>query len=71
MELQKILKDLKQELIKVLGEKFKELILFGSYARGEEGEFSDIDLLLLLEGELSREEKKKINEVISSQISLF
>ncbi len=63
--LQKVLRDLKQEIIKILGEKFQELILFGSYARKEEGAFSDIDLLLLVKGELSREEKRKMDEVIS------
>ncbi len=65
MEIEKILKGLKQELIKVLGDKFKDLILFGSYARKEESEFSDIDLLLLVKGELSREERSKIGKIIS------
>ncbi len=65
MEIEKILKGLKQELIKVLGDKFKDLILFGSYARKEESEFSDIDLLLLVKGELSWEERSKIDEIIS------
>jgi predicted nucleotidyltransferase len=32
------------------GERFRGLLLFGSYARGEAREGSDIDLLLLLDG---------------------
>jgi uncharacterized protein len=35
------------------GERYGGLILFGSYARGEADEGSDVDLLLLLEGEVS------------------
>ncbi len=32
------------------GSRFRGLLLYGSYARGEAREWSDIDLLLLLEG---------------------
>jgi uncharacterized protein len=32
------------------GERFRGLVLFGSYARGEADEGSDVDLLLLLRG---------------------
>ncbi|MBW8875272.1 MAG: nucleotidyltransferase domain-containing protein [Acidobacteria bacterium] len=42
-ELEKGLKDL-------YGERFRGLLLYGSYARGDEREGSDVDLLLLLEG---------------------
>lgn len=64
-ELEQLLKNIKQEIIEVLGEKFRGLILFGSYARGEESAFSDIDLLLLVDGRLSPYERKKIDEIIT------
>lgn len=34
------------------GERYRGLVLFGSYARGEADEGSDVDLLVLLEGEV-------------------
>ncbi len=39
------------------GDRFRGLLLYGSYARGEADEGSDVDLLLLLDGpvDLSRE----------------
>lgn len=43
LELEKGLKDL-------YGERFRGLLLYGSYARGTAWEGSDVDLLLLLEG---------------------
>ena len=65
MDLEKFLRDFKSEVMSVLGDKFKNLILFGSYARHEEGEYSDMDLLLLVKGKLTREEKRKVNEIVS------
>lgn len=45
------------------------VILYGSYARGEEGEDSDIDILILVEREIEKitwDEKIKIISPISS-----
>lgn len=36
------------------GERYKGLVLYGSYARGEADEGSDVDLLVLLDGELDQ-----------------
>jgi len=60
-----MLKELKNEMAKILGEKFGLLLLFGSYARGEESKFSDLDLLLVVKEELSPFEKNEIKELIS------
>jgi len=48
---------LERDLKELYGDRFRGLLLFGSYARGEAREGSDIDLLLLLDGpvNLSRE----------------
>lgn len=46
IELQKGLKEL-------YGDRFRGLLLYGSYARGTADEGSDVDLLLLLEGPLN------------------
>lgn len=49
-DLRKLLKHLDQELSGVYEERYRGLVLFGSYARGEADEGSDVDLLLLLNG---------------------
>lgn len=49
-ELTKIVADLRRGLVELYGGRFRDLLLYGSYARGEQREGSDVDLLVLLEG---------------------
>jgi len=44
-----LLKSFQADLLKVYGEHLQKIILFGSYARGDFREGSDIDLLLLFD----------------------
>ena len=48
-KVQRILGEIEKELQKIYSSRLKELILYGSYARGDFTQESDIDLLLLLE----------------------
>lgn len=48
-----LLDRLAHELKALYGERYRGLVLYGSYARGEADEGSDVDLLLLLEGEVN------------------
>ncbi len=50
MPIKKVLAEFKREVKKVYGEKLKEIILYGSWARGKATPDSDIDLVLVLEG---------------------
>lgn len=52
-DIQNILDELKEGLSRLYGEKFIKLILYGSYARNEAWEGSDIDVVVLLAGEIS------------------
>lgn len=45
-----LLTHLSAGLRKLYGERYRGLVLYGSYARGEADEGSDVDLLLLLDG---------------------
>ena len=45
-----LLQSIKQRLGEHYGERLKGVVLFGSEARGEAGEESDVDLLVLLDG---------------------
>lgn len=48
--LEDVIRELDGGLRKLYGERHRGLVLYGSYARGEADEGSDVDLLLLLEG---------------------
>ena len=47
----KLLKVFKSELNRIYGKQLKAVYLYGSYARGDARSDSDIDLLMVLEGE--------------------
>ena len=61
-----IIKEVKVEILKILKENFDEIILFGSYARGDNTEYSDVDLLLVVEETISQAEKERIANVLSN-----
>lgn len=48
-DIRPILDEAKEKLQRIYGERLKGIILYGSYARGDATEGSDIDLILLLE----------------------
>ena len=64
-EIEQILYQFKDEIRKVCGEKFIDLILFGSYARGDYSGDSDVDVLFIVKEELSKSEKDKIAELLA------
>lgn len=47
--IQKLLAELKQGLISLYGERLKGIYLYGSYARGDYEEGSDVDVLIVLD----------------------
>lgn len=65
-ELKILLEALVNRLQPLFGERLKKVILFGSYARGDYDEESDIDIMLLLneDEEILKEYSDKISEII-------
>ena len=60
----KIIKEFKAELERIYGEKLKSVILYGSWARNEATENSDIDLVVVFKGDIIQ--GKEIDRMIDS-----
>ena len=60
-----LLVDLKGDLKKALGKKLVDLVLFGSYSGGDYVEGSDIDLLILVENDLTRSDNAAVDNLVA------
>ncbi|MDA2917926.1 nucleotidyltransferase domain-containing protein [Desulfobacterota bacterium AH_259_B03_O07] len=52
MKINKILDEFRAEVEKLYSKKLKDIVLYGSWARGDATEESDIDLLIVLQGKV-------------------
>jgi predicted nucleotidyltransferase len=57
--IKKLLKELKEDLLRIYADELKAVYLYGSYARGEATSDSDIDVLVVLKGEFNYMEMHK------------
>ncbi len=56
---------IKKKLMEIYGDKIKQVIVYGSYARGEETEDSDIDILIVIDNNLNPTEvEESINDFL-------
>lgn len=69
-KIRKILVETRRELEKKYAQRFKQMILFGSYARGDYSKDSDIDIILLLNKSNSLSAERDIYLPIVSRLSL-
>jgi predicted nucleotidyltransferase len=53
MEIEHIVSEFKKRAKKLYGSRLKNIILYGSFARGQATSDSDIDLAIVLEGEVA------------------
>ncbi len=58
-KIERILKELKRYLNGKYGDKIKKVILYGSYARGEAIEDSDVDVLVVVSDDLDPKEVRR------------
>ncbi len=67
LKTQKILKELKRELLRIYGRQVDSIILYGSQAHGDAREDSDIDVLLVLKDDFNYLEmlKRSDDQVVS------
>ncbi|MCX6584673.1 MAG: nucleotidyltransferase domain-containing protein [Candidatus Aminicenantes bacterium] len=61
--LKSLLGDVKNELKAIIGEKLRDIILYGSYARGNYDEESDIDIIALVEEDELKSYREKVIEL--------
>lgn len=59
-----VLQSLVEELKEYFGNDLDRIVLFGSYARGEERNDSDIDLFVVVSKYEKRDTREKLNELI-------
>lgn len=65
MEIIKIIKEFKKDISAILKDKLDKIVLFGSYARGDYDEESDVDVLILVKEIPTLKEKQKIIKIAS------
>jgi uncharacterized protein len=68
--IRKLMKELKEGLVRIYGDKLKAVYLYGSYARGDYREGSDVDVMILLDDYRNYwNQQKKISQ-LASDVSL-
>ena len=67
---QKVLKKLKRELLRLYGEQLASLVLYGSQARGDARVDSDIDVLMVIQGDFDYLELLKRSDDLAASLSL-
>lgn len=67
---QTILNDLRQRLTQLYGPRLVRLVLYGSQARGDAEEGSDVDVLVVLDGEVRPGEEIRRTGGIIAELSL-
>jgi predicted nucleotidyltransferase len=68
--LRRILRSLKKELKETLGERIEKVILYGSQARGDARDDSDIDVLVVLKDDFKYSEMLKKTSRVVANLSL-
>lgn len=69
-DVRKIVAELRKRLERLYGDRLVHLILFGSHARGDAEPYSDIDVLVVLRGEVNSGEEIRRTGGIVSGLSL-
>ena len=66
----RLVKEFREKLQEIYGDRLNGVYLYGSYARDEATEDSDIDVAVVLEGPVNRHEESKRVSVLVAELSL-
>ena len=66
-QLDRVLKELTGDIYRLLGDRLDKVVLYGSYARGDNSQESDVDILILTEltPEENRKFRRDLNRIFS------
>ena len=67
---QKLLGELKKELARIYGEQLKSVYLYGSYARGDNQQGSDVDVMIVLKDYKRYSDEIKRTSELNAKLSL-
>ena len=70
LKIRKLMKELKEGLVRIYGDKLKAVYLYGSYARGDYRQGSDVDVMILLSDYKSYWEELLRSTDLASDVSL-
>lgn len=70
MKIQRLLTELKKGLTKLYGTRLKAVYLFGSYARGDYNNNSDLDVMIVLDSYTSYWDELVYSAELASNLSL-
>jgi predicted nucleotidyltransferase len=70
LHIRKLMKELKEGLGRIYGDKLKAVYLYGSYARGDYRQGSDVDVMILLSDYRNYWEELRRSTELASDISL-
>lgn len=68
--IQKLLREFKKELTRIYGERLKGVYLYGSYARGENQQGSDVDIMIVLDSYQRYGDEIKRTSELNATLSL-
>jgi predicted nucleotidyltransferase len=70
LKIRKLMKELKEGLVRIYGDRLKGVYLYGSYARGDYRQGSDVDVMILLKDYNSYFEELRRSTELASDVSL-